>query len=164
MENFDSQEQNANHDLVALFVGKKIDYYRGKWAKAAQHKNGFSWNFAAFFLGPLWFLYRKMYWQGGLILAAGLIETAGELIFFPNMSEDMSHSLTRTIGIAVAVFCGMSGNSGYKMHVDKAVARLQAGGVSDESYRRQGGVSWLPPIAGFVVFMAAMFAIVFGLQ
>jgi hypothetical protein len=160
-ENTPFQEQNlppapnpapdAPQDLVRLFIGKNADYFIGKWATSPN-----TLNIAAFFFGPAWLLYRKMFWHGGLILAALVIETMAEWTLFPDMSEDSSALLARSIGIGVAVLIGLSGNGWYKGHVDRAVARLRASGASAESYRSQGGTSWLAVILGILGFFALM--------
>jgi hypothetical protein len=157
------QAQDEDQDPVALFVGKKIDYYRNKWALAATRKNKASWNMAAFLFGPAWFLYRKMFWQSGLILAVVMVEAIAETVLFPDMLASTSNFLSFVITITVGIVSGTFGNAWYKAHVDKAVARLQASSAPAESYRKQGGTSWLP-ILGTAGFIAVVLAVAFALQ
>jgi len=142
---------NVQQDLVRLFIGKNADYFLDKWSVGPNTRN-----FAAFFFGPLWLLYRKMFWQGGLILAAITVITMVEFVLFPNMSERIHDRLSLAIGLGVALLVGSLGNGWYKAHVERAVARLQGSGASAESYSRQGGTSWLVAILvtfGFFVMM-----------
>ncbi|MFC4622822.1 DUF2628 domain-containing protein [Comamonas nitrativorans] len=145
-------------DAIRQFVGKKADYYLGKWVDG-----GNSFNVAGFFLGPAWLLYRKMYRPAGLILAALLIETMLEIILFPDMSESTSTALSRAIGLGVAGLIGTFGNGWYKTHVEKAVSDLQAIHAPAESYVRQGGTSWAVAILGSLGFLLLLFLVIAAL-
>ncbi|QSN63742.1 DUF2628 domain-containing protein [Caballeronia sp. M1242] len=45
---------------MALFVGKNIEYYSRKWVIQNTRMSKRTWNGAAFLLGPVWLVYRKM--------------------------------------------------------------------------------------------------------
>jgi len=80
-------------DLEAVFLGpKNTDYYLGKFANFKSHGSSVSWNWPAFFISSIWFLYRKMwlnaflYWivlpivlvvLTGVIAASGAAATSG---------------------------------------------------------------------------------------
>ncbi|WP_457638579.1 DUF2628 domain-containing protein, partial [Persephonella sp.] len=49
-----------------LFIGKNADYHIEKFKKFEETGGALSWNWAAFFLGIVWMLYRKMYLYGVL--------------------------------------------------------------------------------------------------
>jgi hypothetical protein len=57
----------ATHDELAAFFQDSENYYLGRWP-STQSANprwlGFNW--AAFLVGPLWFLYRRL-WKGAAI-------------------------------------------------------------------------------------------------
>ena len=61
--------------LYAAAVGRRADFYVPYFLRA--DKRGYapkSWNWAAFFLGVLWFLYRRQFrWAGGLTAASILM-------------------------------------------------------------------------------------------
>lgn len=68
----------ADHQLGPLYaaaVGRRADFYVPYFLRADQR--GYapkSWNWAAFFLGVLWFLYRRQFrWAGGLTAASILM-------------------------------------------------------------------------------------------
>ncbi|MEG1092304.1 MAG: DUF2628 domain-containing protein [Acinetobacter sp.] len=101
----------------ALFVGAKYEsYYQAQFEKITPKKQYAGFNIAAFFLGVVWLFYRKMYSYGfmaiGLIVAIGIVE-----IFLGIESSGAN------IGLAVAF--GMLGNTLYKHHVDKQIAKIR---------------------------------------
>lgn len=147
-----------SQDAARLFIGKKADYYLGKWAHGSH-----TFNIAGFFLGPIWLLYRKMYRPAGLILAALLIETALEIMLFPDMSDSTSTALSRAIGLGLAGLIGALGNGWYKTHVENAIADLQAVHAPAESYIRQGGTSWAVAILGTAGFVLLLFFVIAAL-
>ena len=89
---------------------------------------GFSW--PAFFLGPIWMLYRKMWLWGGIILAVFLIFT-----FLP---------LPRGAGIGLAA--GMA-VAGARLYVTSAISTVSKLRGDPARLSAAGGVS---PLAGWV--------------
>ena len=63
-----------NEEELRSFIGEGSEDYLAKWHSGS----GFtSFNWAAFAFGALWFLYRKMYWTGALLLVGvGVIAEA----------------------------------------------------------------------------------------
>ena len=116
-----------------LFVGAKYEsYYQAQFEKITPRKQYAGFNIAAFFLGVVWLFYRKMYRYGfmaiGLIVAIGIVE-----IFLGIESSGAN------IGLAVAF--GMFGNTLYKHHVDKQIAKirqLRIGSINTELENRGG--------------------------
>ena len=58
----------------AVVVGNKSDYYVPRFRRIAAGSTG-GWNWAAFFFGAYWMIYRKMYVGGFLLLALNLFQT-----------------------------------------------------------------------------------------
>lgn len=58
----------------AAVVSSKTEYYIPRFRRIAAGGNG-GWNWAAFFFGGYWLIYRKMYVGGFLLLALNLFET-----------------------------------------------------------------------------------------
>lgn len=50
------------------FVGKNAEVYQKKWKNKNPEKLNIGWNWAAFFVGGYWLLYRRMYKEWLLIL------------------------------------------------------------------------------------------------
>lgn len=112
-------ELDVNDDyLKTLFVGDKYQkYYQEKFNKITPKKTMSGFNIAAFFLGIIWLFYRKMYALGfimiGVLFLIGWIET------YFNINGYGS-------SIGLAVMFGMLGNSFYKQHVEKQIAKVKA--------------------------------------
>jgi hypothetical protein len=158
-----ASERDADRERVKLFIGKNADYYLMEWEQATGQKY-VTWNWAAFFFSVFWLLYRKMFRQAGLVLALIAIESLGEKILFPDMPDYISNGLSSGIGMAVAGFLGRFGNDWYKKHVDKAVSRLKASDAPVESYRKQGGTSWLLAIlvlAGYLIAFVVIASVLY---
>ena len=58
----------------AVVVGNKSEYYIPRFRRIAGGGTG-GWNWAAFFFGAYWMIYRKMYVGGFLLLALNLFQT-----------------------------------------------------------------------------------------
>ena len=77
--------------LYAAAVGRRADFYVPYFLRADER--GYapkSWNWAAFFLGVLWFLYRRQFrWAGGLAAASILVALLAvqiNIAGFPNLA------------------------------------------------------------------------------
>lgn len=117
----------SDDENVRLFVGKNYDYYRDNWAAIEQSKSRQSWNWAAFLLGFLWLLYRKMYRYGWVYLGmAALTILLAIVLKVPAM-------LSCVLLIAFVITCGRYGNHWYKLHVDKKVAGIRARQSPDQA-------------------------------
>ena len=70
---------------MSVVVMTNLPRYLPKFSRMSKEKRKISWNWAAFFLGGYWFLYRKMYLAGvvalTLIFALGLLQTPANTIF-----------------------------------------------------------------------------------
>ena len=117
----------------ALFVGLKYEsYYQAQFEKITPKKQYAGFNIAAFFLGVVWLFYRKMYRYG--FMAIGLIVVIGMVEIFLGIESSGAN-----IGLAVAF--GMFGNTLYKHHVDKQIAKirqLRIGSINTELVNRGG--------------------------
>ncbi len=50
---------------VNLFIQRNQKFYEEKFKKMNDTGKSASWNWAAFFLGIYWMIYRKMYFKAG---------------------------------------------------------------------------------------------------
>lgn len=138
---------------MQAFVGKNYAYYQRKWAfvKTPGALKGF--NVAAFFLGVIWLVYRKMYLYAaifvGILLLDGIVE-----YYFP-LPEAIGKGLTW----AIAAVFGLLGNSWYKAHADKKVNEITATYPPEQvgaELAKQGGVN----LAGAWAFGLAVIGLV----
>lgn len=98
-------------DYVKAFIGPK--YY-----SFFPHGSGIpkKWNWAAFFLGVFWFVYRKMYVYAAIYLGIGIFLTAAQTLL--GIPEEFSNVVSLALGIGA----GMLANNLYKSHIDKNIA------------------------------------------
>jgi len=155
---------NVEDEAIAAFVGKNYSYYQKKWAAAAAKKSPMSWNWAAFFLGIIWLVYRKMYGLAAIIVAILVLDVVIET-YFP-----LPESLGRAVTWAVAALFGWFGNSWYKSHVEKKVKAINVTFTQEEAHvalAKQGGVNapaaWTIGIMLLILLAVAVWAIFSGI-
>ena len=143
---FDDSAESRRREELRAYIGPHAEAFMPVWAsmqaRAAPRQPGekrprlkLGFVAMAFFLGPCWFFYRKMWaW------AWGLTATLVALAFLPIPSR-----ATAPVGILLALF----GRQLYLGHVRKQVAKLRGGAAfaDTELLRRAGGVS---PVAGWI--------------
>ena len=125
-------------DPIQIFVGKNYDYYQRKWALTNTSVSIKSFNVAAFFLGIVWMIYRKMYLYAAIVttflVADAIIET-----YYP-LPEAAGKALTWGVYIAF----GLLANLMYKTHVDKKLKDISANFPPEQvnaELAKQGGVN-----------------------
>ena len=123
-----------------LFIQENIPYYRNKFDTIRQLAQKTSWNWAAFFFGPIWTLYRKMYAVTiGIVciqILMTLLGVAGGLL-----------------GLLLMLAMGMFGNYLYMCTIQSRVTKMhtldvQAGQQYLNQYR---GTSALGILVGVIV-------------
>jgi hypothetical protein len=141
------------HDLDAdeiMFIGKNEDYFRDKWA--SRYPNGapkIKWNWAAAFLGPVWLVYRKMYWQAVVyIVLCGLLSIAANMIS-PLLNSALNYAMPTTIG-----FCA---NRLYWEHMRQIITKLRGQNISEDllhaRLRNRGGINLAAALVGTAVML-----------
>ena len=139
-----SDKDESENAALSTFVGDKYSsYYEKKWQLNSGQLKGF--NVAAFFLGVVWLIYRKMYIYALIfIMLIGLdiwIET-----YYP-----LPDSVGSAINIAIATTFGILGNTLYKTHAEKKVKEiLSATSAADLQLElnKKGGTN----LAGAIAF------------
>lgn len=56
------------NELYERLIGTNVFYYMDKFEYMELYDTKTSWNWAAFFFGPFWMVYRKMYLNTAIIL------------------------------------------------------------------------------------------------
>lgn len=128
-----SHGSSQGADALRLFVGEKYDdYYGKKFRRFSEGKGSITWNWAAFFFGPMWFLYRRMYLLGGLLFLLALFLNLPPLQFF---------------ALALALCIGLFGNVAYYKHAVRRIKNLNEESftvqsrLTSERLRSAGGVN-----------------------
>jgi len=133
---------------LAAFVGPRSAYYLAKW-DAMQGKNA-SWNFAAFFLGTFWMVYRKMY--ANAFISIGILVALNAL-------EDILHIPASVGNLVMAVMIGIYGNYLYKQKATKEIQEvIQPKGLTESALSEiaQRGGTQLGAAIGFAVLFFAL--------
>ncbi|MDO4770184.1 MAG: GYF domain-containing protein [Brachymonas sp.] len=143
-------------DPLALFVGENYPFYARRWAESDQRFGGkLSWNWAAFFLGPIWLVYRKMYAHCAALLAASLALTA--LAQASGVSVEDILKWQMHAGPAISFLLGLFGNWLYRLHAQRKVRQIiEANGQSEQVrllLARQGGVNLTTALALLTLVM-----------
>ena len=128
-------------EQLQVFVGPRSQYYLKRWARLTTDSTaplGFNW--AAFFLGPFWLLYRRMYSTFWITLGVVLAEEILEGLILPGGPPEL---LDRIISLAVATFFGVFGTHLYYAHARRKITAFNASGQIDpQLLALAGGVRW----------------------
>lgn len=142
----------------AIFVGKNATYYLNEWTRVDRRTHKMSWNWAAFSLGPIWLVYRKMYRQT-LFFVAGFALLCW-VASFVGLAGFVSESLSYSSSIAFGIF----GNLLYKTHAERTIQRIESDAAPRSEIaarlRRKGGTSWLAALLLTAVSIAMVYAFV----
>lgn len=135
-----TEQTNAvSESNLATFVGDNMAFYQAKWQKAAENNNNpMSWNTAAFFLGVVWLVYRKMYSYALIFVAMIALDMLIEW-FYP-----LPDFMSNVVNIMIALGFGFYGNALYQMHANKKIAEIVATYPPeqvDAELKTQGGVN-----------------------
>lgn len=150
---------SRNHtDSLALFVGENYSFYARRWAESDQRFGGkVSWNWAAFFLGPIWMVYRKMYAHCGILLAASLLLTVLAQVL--GITPEQVIQWQMYAGPAIGFLLGLLGNWLYRQHAERKVRQIiQTHGHTEEAkllLARQGGVNLTTALALLTLVLLA---------
>jgi len=142
-----------------LFIGKKADYYIPRFRKFEETGGALSWNWAAFFLGIMWMLYRKMYLYSLLVFAiSGFIGIVIALVSPQNIFLAIGVQLWIMVGF------GAFGNYLYYIFVKKQIEHLKQLYPDSESLKiilnHHGGTNIVAPILYLlIIFILQMMTI-----
>lgn len=143
----------AEEDDLRAVIGPNAEIYLAYLAKVrAKGGTGIDWSWAPFFLGAIWFFYRKLY-RIGLLYVAAVITTS---VFLPAPLADIA---ILPVWIASTLFAR-------KVYMDSAfqrIAEANSRGLTGETRRawlaRNGGTS-LAAASGLVVVILLLAAAV----
>ena len=156
-ESITIKDNNEIRSLRAALIGKKADYYIPVFEKL--DRKGVSWNWFAFFVGPYWFGYRKMY--GWAAIAFILPQLLGYVFaisayLLSSISNESVKAIISIVGLSCNIVIGIVANNVYKKRIDKLV--MEAPKNSDDRnifIKAKGGVS----IPGLIITTIICFTI-----
>ena len=139
---------------VATFIGPNAHKFEVVWvktrvqsmAKGAGFKIGWCW--PPLFIGFAWFLYRKMWGFGALLLVVPVV---------------VGYLLPGGGAIGLGVAFAMMAKSIYVQHAVVKIAKLRARGAGDAEIAAAGGVSVAGGIIGGVILGVAVLSVIAAL-
>lgn len=139
---FGAEYSNRDDKIGALlpYVGKKREYYAKKFREMKDTNKKNTWNWCAFFFGPFWLVYRKVYVPAFVVAVVSAFME--------------SFLLQWTLFILVGIF----GNYIYMTHIEKLVMKEKsfASGLDREKFiNKNAGTS----IVGIFVLLLVMLLI-----
>ncbi len=164
---------------LSAFVGTKSDFYLPRFRRMARDGSSASWNWAAFFFGPLWLLYRKMYGLGTVVMILEILQTAVMVIAYKalglvmtdemtsaefyalvesalsnpsNLYFRLSISLFSVIMLVISILIAVFGNRLYRDHCQRTIKRAceNTPDLTPGELSSFGGVSIAVTIIGYI--------------
>ena len=144
-------------EQLEKFVGKSYSFYQQKWQKSKNDNNNpMSWNMAAFFLGLVWMVYRKMYKYAFIVFGVIVVESIFEEML------GFSSAMTYGANIVFALFFGFYGNAIYQRHAKNKISEISTSYPPEQvevEIERQGGVNMLFAVGISLFFILLVVAI-----
>lgn len=139
--NGEQEGADYSRQEMADFIAKNQQYYMEKFSYLEQEEfswNKFGYNAGAFFFGPFWLAYRKMY-RNCLFFSVIYV------IIYVSIPREFKYAFH----LMMPIVNGYIGNFLYMLHVkEKLRAAPEFGDPAREDYiRKKGGVGWGVPLA-----------------
>lgn len=138
---------NSEERYEADFIRKNAHYYCRKFNEMRMTGKTITWNWPAWFFGPFWCLYRKMYKIGLIVIGVQLLAVIAPV-------------LESLISLATSLTLGMLGNYFYKSYTTEEIqkARGYSDPIRQAFFRKKGGTSVVAPLLLFVFMLLAVVA------
>ncbi len=140
----------ASYDERALLVNRKTEHYIPIFNSLEQGKTG-GWNWCGFLIGPLWFVYRKMYIEGAIAYAGiycmGIIST---LLVNATGNTDLS-AIVGPLSVAWQALQGGMANKVYWWRNRRLMDKLPNTERRAGFIKRNGGTSALAVVIALII-------------
>ena len=136
---YDSPAADAR-EVRERLIGSKTEYYLPRFEKMETLNSITDWNWAAFFFGCHWMLYRKMYVFGAVALV---------------VTELLSMLTIPGLGLLVSLAVGVVGNYLYMKDINNRTDKaMDLQPEEREVYiQKNSGTGWTGVVVAFVVFL-----------
>lgn len=136
---YDSPAADAR-EVRERLIGSKTEYYLPRFEKMETLNSFTDWNWAAFFFGFWWMLYRKMYVFGAVALV---------------VTELLSMLTIPGLGLLVSLAVGVVGNFLYMKDINNRTDKaMDLQPEERELYiQKNSGTGWTGVVVAFVVFL-----------
>lgn len=143
------QHVNEQLNILSLFIQKNQDFYEKKFKKMEETGKSISWNWAAFFMGIYWMIYRKMYFKAGAFFILSLVASSTPYIGW-------------ILNLAVLVGIAVYGNALYLDHVSGNLkkAKIFFPDTQDLFAEEKGGTNLSFAIVAYII--QVIVTVVFG--
>jgi len=167
----------------AIFVGANTPYFLPKFRKMAQKGSRMTFNFSAFFFGAYYFLFRKMYLWGVLLLIlqtllqlpASFVHVNAVLqenmqMVMPMFATEQMIALARVgnwLTLILQFIIGFFANRWYMLHAKGKINALKEKKLPDDEYRfllmKKGSIAkYLTIMMVFLYFSTLFLGTLFG--
>ena len=136
---YDSPAADAR-EVRERLIGSKTEYYLPRFEKMETLNSFTDWNWAAFFFGFWWMLYRKMYVFGAVALA---------------VTELLSLLTIPGLGLLVSLAVGVVGNFLYMKDINNRTDKAMDMQPEEREVfiQKNSGTGWTGVVVAFVVFL-----------
>lgn len=136
---YDSPAADAR-EVRERLIGSKTEYYLPRFEKMETLNSITDWNWAAFFFGFWWMLYRKMYVFGAVALV---------------VTELLSMLTIPGLGLLVSLAVGVVGNFLYMKDINNRTDKaMDMQPEERELYiQKNSGTGWAGVVVAFAVFL-----------
>ena len=159
---------------IKRFVGNMWIYYIPRFLRMSRSKSPVSFNFTAFFTHGFWFLSRKMYLPGIMMILSVMCSSLYQA-YFASVMEGLSGNrlaigsmislLLSGLELIIMIISGLFGNRFYMNYCSKKIKRINARvaarkGGADEFNReleQSGGITLLPAFSMVLCYLAIMY-------
>lgn len=138
--------KNVDDDLLKVFIGDNYE-------KIVTH----SFNFASFFSGPFYFLYRKMLLFGIIIIIIELLISLVANMMFTELPVILKNILIFIVSISIMVCNGMIANRLYLIHTTRKINRIRNKGTKNKEFdlikasANEGGTNTFYPLVALII-------------
>ncbi|UII33013.1 DUF2628 domain-containing protein [Fulvivirga ulvae] len=160
-ENYLPESTMPEERYLQAYFGKQANYYIERY-KAYLSGNKFTFNIAPFFIGFIWFFYRKLWVEGAviffIIIASGFLE--GLIYERFSVGESAQTIVFYVSSFVFGMLWAFAGNYFYLKRAEKSIHEILSA-TSDEDKRLEllatkGGVSLIPFIIILVLIIIAL--------
>ena len=159
---------------IKRFVGNMWIYYIPRFVRMSRAKMPISFNFSAFLMHGFWFISRKMYLPGSLMIIAVTIISLFQA-YFASIVKGLSGNQIAMVSMLslilsglefiIMIFSGLFGNRIYMRFCAKKVKRINSqmtvkNADADEFNREleeKGGITVLPVLSMLICYMAILY-------
>ena len=137
-QNTQFYEADVIDEDVKNLIGTKQEFYVPKFSQMKQLNKKMTWNWPAFFIGPVWLFYRKMYNYGLALMLLNIV---------------VDSIMPAAISIAVAAVVGAFANYIYMDYLEKQSLQMKSmTETTKEAFiKEKGGTSGIAILVCFVI-------------